>query len=423
MLSAAAEGAGRAAGTEAAGAEGACEAEAARMVPLPTAVLRVAHVLIGQGTLSQPRWAGLNRYLESVLRADAKAAGERREHLDGEALVGRGELCERWQEMHTGFALSRVSQMRPPIDVAAFKAALDAAAKGDTRTVLSWVDGGGAVNAQSTAGGSTLVQRASAGGHVGLLKELIAQGARVNLQDDEGSTALHAAAHMGNVAVVQLLLRAQAAIDVCDGDGETPLEWARERGHADVVALLQEQRFQPLHLRGLLDRAQVSRLCELRGTLTTKVHDDGAGHEVIFLHAAAAKGQLSAECAALFATLVEAMRRHDPRSGSIADELSVRCVELHHYSVGAGLMDAGHVDSGSSLTMSVMLTEPTSLQGGEFVTWDGNGAPVLHRLGQGDAILFRSEDVHNVRPVLAGTRQTLIIELWMGKANRIDRNR
>ena len=101
----------------------------------------------------------------------------------------------------------------------------------------------------------------------------------------------------------------------------------------------------------------------------------------------------------------------------------VRCIELHRYSVGAGLMDPDHKDSGSSLTMSVALTDPSTLRGGEFLTYDADGTTVTHRLSLGDGILFRSEDVHNVAPVRAGTRQTLVIELWAGTPNSIDRNR
>lgn len=144
------------------------------------------------------------------------------------------------------------------------------------------------------------------------------------------------------------------------------------------------------------------------------------------MHAAMASGLLSGPCVEVIESIVQSMKDHDPRGREAAAGLNVRCVELHHYSVGAGLMDPDHKDSGSSLTLSVLLTDPSMLRGGEFLTWQGHpstGVAVAHALGLGDGILFRSEDYHNVRPVTAGTRETLIIELWVGQSNRVDRNR
>ena len=85
-------------------------------------------------------------------------------------------------------------------------------------------------------------------------------------------------------------------------------------------------------------------------------------------------------------------------------------------------MERDHKDSGSALSMSVCLTP--CAKGGAFLTWDGDDkdTPVEHACLRGDAVLFRSEDYHNVSPVLEGTRQTLVIELWAGERNRVDRN-
>ena len=158
--------------------------------------------------------------------------------------------------------------------------------------------------------------------------------------------------------------------------------------------------------------------------------------------------------------------------------LNVRCCELHTYAEGGGLLAAGHRDNGSVLTMSVLLSDPrpaaaraaasasasasaadhhhhhhdngergggggrggggaatpeggggggdeelgkgaASHGGGEFVMWR-EGEPVVYSdaaLGRGDAILFRSERLHNVAPVTCGTRRSLVIELWEPPAN------
>ena len=128
----------------------------------------------------------------------------------------------------------------------------------------------------------------------------------------------------------------------------------------------------------------------------------------------------------LLATLAAAMRAHDPRGAGLSDQLSVRCVELHRYAVGAGLMDREHKDSGSSLTMSVMLSAAEAFDGGTFLTWgagDAKDTPIRHEVARGDGLLFRSEEHHNVAPVTRGVREVIVIELWPGAPNHVDRNR
>ena len=155
----------------------------------------------------------------------------------------------------------------------------------------------------------------------------------------------------------------------------------------------------------------------------TPIHDDGHGHEVIFLHAAWAAGHLTSECTQLLTHLADTMRSHDPRPGRLADGLSLRCAELHTYGVGGGLMERDHKDSGSSLTMSLLLSDTAAFEGGRFLTYDAGGAPVEHDVQCGDGILFRSEDLHNVTPLERGVRHALVLELWVGTTNCVDRER
>ena len=104
------------------------------------------------------------------------------------------------------------------------------------------------------------------------------------------------------------------------------------------------------------------------------------------------------------------------------------------------LMAADHRDTGSTITLSVLLSDPREMQGGELVTWApptaGSEAgasselgatgqeptAIMHPLERGDGLLFRSEDFHNVLPVRAGVRRSLVIELWTGEANCEHRN-
>lgn len=72
--------------------------------------------------------------------------------------------------------------------------------------------------------------------------------------------------------------------------------------------------------------------------------------------------------------------------------------------------------------MSVLLTDPSELDGGAFMTWQGGAAVYHDDLLAGDAVVFDSERVHNVSPVMEGIRNSLVIELWSGPDNRADRH-
>ena len=89
---------------------------------------------------------------------------------------------------------------------------------------------------------------------------------------------------------------------------------------------------------------------------------------------------------------------------SASEELFARCIELHTYSVGGSLCRPGHRDSGSRISMSILLSEPAHCAGGVFVTWDAARQPIEHHLRRGDAVLFHSDRVHNVSPVSLSIR-------------------
>eukprot|EP00980_Cylindrotheca_fusiformis_P003622 scaffold814_cov100-Cylindrotheca_fusiformis.AAC.4 len=112
--------------------------------------------------------------------------------------------------------------------------------------------------------------------------------------------------------------------------------------------------------------------------------------------------------------------------GSEQSMKRVRCIELHHYSTGGGLLIPGHRDTGSDLTISILLSDPkddndendndnnnnnNGVSGGDFVTYK-DGIPVAHKMNRGDAILFNSEDLHNISTVTSGVRQSLVVELY-----------
>lgn len=138
-------------------------------------------------------------------------------------------------------------------------------------------------------------------------------------------------------------------------------------------------------------------------------------HESVFLHE---NGFFRHNCPQLCRKLVSAVRRHADGGSS----LGVRCIEYHTYRIGGALLDPEHRDMGSTLTMSCLLSDPSEMDGGTFITWE-HGQPVYHDdLERGDAVVFHSERVHNVGAVMGGTRHSLVIELWDGPDNQTDRH-
>ena len=100
--------------------------------------------------------------------------------------------------------------------------------------------------------------------------------------------------------------------------------------------------------------------------------------------------------------------------------LTVRCVEHHVYTEGGGLVLEDHRDLGSSLSLSVLLSD--QYKGGAFTTTEA-GVITTHAPSIGDGVLFASETVHNVSPIERGERRALVVELWTGPATTHDRSK
>lgn len=99
--------------------------------------------------------------------------------------------------------------------------------------------------------------------------------------------------------------------------------------------------------------------------------------------------------------------------------LDDRVIELHTVGPTGGLPAAKHYDSGSVVTVDLMLAEPDS--GGTFETLeliDGKETKVAHEFRRGDAMVFPSHKYHSVQPVQAGMRQVMIFEFWVGEERR-----
>ncbi|XP_036400401.1 ankyrin repeat domain-containing protein 11 [Megalops cyprinoides] len=86
--------------------------------------------------------------------------------------------------------------------------------------------------------GETRLHRAAIRGEVRRIKELISEGADVNVKDFAGWTALHEACNRGYYDVAKQLLAAGAEVNTKGGDDDTPLHDASNNGHFKVVKLL-----------------------------------------------------------------------------------------------------------------------------------------------------------------------------------------
>ncbi|XP_048740970.2 ankyrin-2-like [Ostrea edulis] len=72
-------------------------------------------------------------------------------------------------------------------------------------------------------------------GHVSIVKELVKEGAGVNLQDIKGNTALISACKGGHVSIVEELVKAGADVNLLGKYSNTPLIAACKEGHVSIV--------------------------------------------------------------------------------------------------------------------------------------------------------------------------------------------
>ena len=86
----------------------------------------------------------------------------------------------------------------------------------------------------------TALELASDDGHVGVVRVLLARGAKQVLQPGETYTAMYGAVINNHIEVVKLLLAAPGASDALKTKhgGRTPLMWAVHDGRAEIEALL-----------------------------------------------------------------------------------------------------------------------------------------------------------------------------------------
>jgi ankyrin repeat protein len=80
--------------------------------------------------------------------------------------------------------------------------------------------------------------RASAYGHIDMVKKYIEDGADVNAKNDDGNTALMMASWNGHIEVVRFLLKNGADVNAKNNDDNTALQTASMNGRTETVAML-----------------------------------------------------------------------------------------------------------------------------------------------------------------------------------------
>lgn len=187
-------------------------------------------------------------------------------------------------------------------------------------------------------------------------------------------------------------------------------------------AQLQAELREPLTARATLDEDEVDGVLQAANAMASSYDVAyGFAHAALFLHR---DGYFRRVLPALCERLEAQMRRAAVvwHGAEAADALALRCVEFHTYQAGGGLLDVDHRDTGSAVSMSILLSDAAQMDGGRFVTWGASG-PTAHALARGDAVLFDSEKRHNVTTVRRGVRHSLVLELWCGPRNALDRDK
>lgn len=133
--------------------------------------------------------------------------------------------------------------MPNPFPIEYKKALLKAARIGDYPTAKALLNAAGNIDQPCKKGGTTALLAAASNEHTDMAKQLIADGADVNVQDSDGMTALFAASQDNNIELAIALLEAGAdanktCIDSNENHDESPLIDSAERDQTEMAELL-----------------------------------------------------------------------------------------------------------------------------------------------------------------------------------------
>jgi ankyrin repeat protein len=115
-----------------------------------------------------------------------------------------------------------------------------AALVGDSNRTTELLSKGANVNGRGMHA-MTPIMSAARGGHLGVVSQLVTQGADVNSHNDSGSTLMWAV-DSGNEELVNYLLRSGADVRWTNALGVTALDFAREQQKTNLVRVLEAWR-------------------------------------------------------------------------------------------------------------------------------------------------------------------------------------
>jgi len=95
------------------------------------------------------------------------------------------------------------------------------------------------INAHGALGNRPLHVAAGKWGQEGLIEEVIARGAVIDIRNIHGQTPLHLAVEHGNLDAISVLLEHDADVNAEDREGATPLQLAGKRNRKRALALLE----------------------------------------------------------------------------------------------------------------------------------------------------------------------------------------
>lgn len=153
---------------------------------------------------------------------------------------------------------------------------LDAARRGDRRTVELMLERGVSVETRDDLGRTPLLLAARDAGSLELVRFLRAKGAAADVADLGGQTPLSWAAAAGRLDLVRELAGWGAAVDSLDEDFRTPLFHAVLGGHREVVAFLLERGADPNSADRFGDTPLMMACAKAHGELAADLLEHGA---------------------------------------------------------------------------------------------------------------------------------------------------